>query len=592
MATTEIQLKRGTAARWLEVNPILKLAEIGYEKDTGKIKIGNGINTWSALGYKFDGSGTTSFKGYFPTTSDVETYQTATPGSIGDYLINGETDTFWIWDEGGSEYVDSGNAVPGITVDSEIIPGSPNPVAGGAVSNALEGKANNNHTQPMSSIDGLIDALTAKLNISDLVSTLFPLLTGVGISFEIDVNGKLKMTVSGGGGGGSLASTVVDGGGIAVTGDAVYEFALAFVDYVEIPYAANITINAGTKAPAKFKITGVTGDLEIDDIVSSRTGAVELSIVFELSGISSAVVTVPSYVTSDGAPLADNQFTIGNGNVGAKISTGFEKRGSEWELFMKGTGGSEVGLPIDISDVTDLQTNLDDLQGQIDDLVIENNEYEEYADLASFPATGQSDRIYAAIDTGFTYRWTGSTYTQIGGSTVTASSLGTLVNGTTAKSTPVDADIFSIFDSVASWITKKVTWANIKSTLKTYFDTLYVSITDRVLQVAFSDEVTPIVTGASKVSFFAPYTTTIQEIWVGLGNPQSSGSIFTVDVNINGVTMLSTKITVDNSESTSLTAATPPVISVPGWTKGDKITIDVDQVGNGTALGGKIIFRG
>lgn len=37
----------------------------------------------------------------------------------------------------------------------------------------------------------------------------------------------------------------------------------------------------------------------------------------------------------------------------------------------------------------------------------------EFADLASFPATGESGKIYVAIDTNKQYRWSGSTYIQI-----------------------------------------------------------------------------------------------------------------------------------------------------------------------------------
>jgi hypothetical protein len=37
----------------------------------------------------------------------------------------------------------------------------------------------------------------------------------------------------------------------------------------------------------------------------------------------------------------------------------------------------------------------------------------EFANLASFPATGETGKIYVAIDTGFTYRWTGSLYVRI-----------------------------------------------------------------------------------------------------------------------------------------------------------------------------------
>lgn len=46
------------------------------------------------------------------------------------------------------------------------------------------------------------------------------------------------------------------------------------------------------------------------------------------------------------------------------------------------------------------------------------------------------------------------------------------IHAATSKATPVDADELGIWDSVADAL-KKLTWANLKSTLKTYFDTLY-----------------------------------------------------------------------------------------------------------------------
>ena len=45
------QLKRGYADRWIEVNPVLRQGEPGFEIDTGKLKIGNGIDTWVNLSY-------------------------------------------------------------------------------------------------------------------------------------------------------------------------------------------------------------------------------------------------------------------------------------------------------------------------------------------------------------------------------------------------------------------------------------------------------------------------------------------------------------------------------------------------------------
>ena len=55
----------------------------------------------------------------------------------------------------------------------------------------------------------------------------------------------------------------------------------------------------------------------------------------------------------------------------------------------------------------------------------------------------------------------------------TTATIGSLINTATAKTTPVDADMFGLMDSAASNILKKLSWVNIKNTLKTYFDTLY-----------------------------------------------------------------------------------------------------------------------
>lgn len=47
----QIQLRRGTAAQWLSVNPILASGEMGVETDTHQFKIGDGSLAWTALPY-------------------------------------------------------------------------------------------------------------------------------------------------------------------------------------------------------------------------------------------------------------------------------------------------------------------------------------------------------------------------------------------------------------------------------------------------------------------------------------------------------------------------------------------------------------
>ena len=49
MAT--LQLKRGTAARWVELNLVLDAGEPGFEYDTKKLKIGDGKTAWNDLPY-------------------------------------------------------------------------------------------------------------------------------------------------------------------------------------------------------------------------------------------------------------------------------------------------------------------------------------------------------------------------------------------------------------------------------------------------------------------------------------------------------------------------------------------------------------
>jgi len=104
--------------------------------------------------------------------------------------------------------------------------------------------------------------------------------------------------------------------------------------------------------------------------------------------------------------------------------------------------------------------------------------------------------------------------------------------------------------------------------------------------LAASDETTDLTTGVAKLTFRMPYAFTLTDVRASV-TTAPTGSVLTVDINETGTTILSTKITIDATEKTSTTAATPPVISDASLADDAEITIDIDQVGStiaGTGL--------
>lgn len=112
------------------------------------------------------------------------------------------------------------------------------------------------------------------------------------------------------------------------------------------------------------------------------------------------------------------------------------------------------------------------------------------------------------------------------------------------------------------------------------------------VQVAASDETTALTTGVKKVIFRSPAAFTLTEVRASLSVAQASGSIFTVDINLGGTSVLGTKLTIDNNETTSVTAATPATIVNNNITDDGELSIDIDQIGDGTAKGLKVTLIG
>lgn len=106
----------------------------------------------------------------------------------------------------------------------------------------------------------------------------------------------------------------------------------------------------------------------------------------------------------------------------------------------------------------------------------------------------------------------------------TTTTIGALVNGATEKNTPVDTDMVGLMDSAAANIWKKLSWLNIKATLKAYFDTIYEAIgSGNAIESLSYDQATGTITsnlegGGSALTPIPP------QISTDLNNSVSSGS--------------------------------------------------------------------
>ena len=112
---------------------------------------------------------------------------------------------------------------------------------------------------------------------------------------------------------------------------------------------------------------------------------------------------------------------------------------------------------------------------------------------------------------------------------------------------------------------------------------------------ACSDETTAITTGTAKTTWRMPYPFQVLAVKASLTTAGGTSGTTTIDINDDGTSILSTKLTIDQGELTSVTAATPPVIAATGYTilPDSSMTTDVDAIsGGGTEAGLKVEIIG
>lgn len=106
--------------------------------------------------------------------------------------------------------------------------------------------------------------------------------------------------------------------------------------------------------------------------------------------------------------------------------------------------------------------------------------------------------------------------------------------------------------------------------------------------VACSDTTTDITTGDDKVTFRMPFAGTLTAVRASCSTAPV-GSTIIIDIEESGTTVLSTLLSIDASEKTSVTAASQAVISDSALADDAEISINFDQVGSSTAGKGVIV---
>ncbi len=134
-----IKIRRGTAAQWAAVNPILAEGELGLETDTGKIKGGNGADAWISLPYSGSGGGGggNSWGSITGTLSSQTDLQSALDAKASTSALATKADASAVSSalDGKQDTLVSGTNIK--TVNGETLIGSGNIAVGG--SNNLDG---------------------------------------------------------------------------------------------------------------------------------------------------------------------------------------------------------------------------------------------------------------------------------------------------------------------------------------------------------------------------------------------------------------------------------------------------------------------
>ena len=299
---TRMQQRRGTAAQWISTNagagPVLNAGEIGWESDTNRFKIGDGVNNWANLDYFADSNSTINpafgssitFEGV--TANDYETtLQVTDPTADRTITLPNVTGTV-ITTGNLSDITDIGVFSSTITMEGSTANDFELTLSAG------DPTADRTLTFP-DATDTLVGRATTDTLTNKSVSLASNTVTGTTAEFNTALSDSNFVTT---GDTGTVTSTMIADGTI-VDGDINAAAAIAQSKI------ANLTTDLGLKAPlADPTFTGtvsaasltLSGDLTVN---GTTTNLNSTNLVIEDKNIILGDTTTPTDTTADGGGI-------------------------------------------------------------------------------------------------------------------------------------------------------------------------------------------------------------------------------------------------------------------------------------------------
>ena len=288
---TRMQQRRGTAAQWTSANPILNVAEFGYETDTNKFKIGDGTNHWADLDYFVDSNSTVN-----PAFGTSITFEGATADSY-------ET-TIQVTDPTADRTITFPDATGTVALTSDIAELSQDAIdaaltAGTGITKTYNDGAN--------TLTLAVDTTTIQARVADVSDTEIGYLNGVTSAIQTQLDAKAptanaSFTGTFSAPTGTITSTMIADGTI-VDGDINASAAIAQSKIADLTtdLAAKASLSGATFTGA---VSGtdltLSGNLTVN---GTTTNINSTNLVVEDKNVVLGDTTTPTDTTADGGGI-------------------------------------------------------------------------------------------------------------------------------------------------------------------------------------------------------------------------------------------------------------------------------------------------